>query len=163
MKNLIITEEEKSRILGMHQSATARQYLMEEEPKWVPLTPQKLNFKSWEITMRVSYLPVKDPQNSFYKASNFSVSLNLSLKQTQNLQAQSSNTSFLIMNSTDPDLLTAIRNIVLRYVNKNQNILPGIASNDIEGEIKRLYDVFKAEYTKISSAQTTSTPTVKKP
>ena len=163
MKNLIITEEEKSRILGMHQSATARQYLMEEEPKWVPLTPQKLNFKSWEITMRVSYLPVKDPQNSFYKASNFSVSLNLSLKQTQNLQAQSSNTTFLTMNTLDSDLLTAIRSAVQRYVNKNQNILPGIASNDIEGEIKRLYDVFKAEYTKISSAQTTTTPTVKKP
>jgi hypothetical protein len=30
MKNLIITEEERSRILGMHQSATARQYLMEQ-------------------------------------------------------------------------------------------------------------------------------------
>ena len=163
MKNLIITEEEKSRILGMHQSATARQYLMEEEPKWVSLTPQKLNFKSWEITMRVSYLPVKDPQNSFYKASNFSVSLNLSLKQTQNLQAQSSNTTFLTMNTLDSNLLTAIRSAVQRYVNKNQNILPGIASNDIEGEIKRLYDVFKAEYTKISSAQTTTTPTVKKP
>jgi hypothetical protein len=160
---LIITEEEKNRILGMHQSATSRQYLMEEEPKWVPLTPQKLNFKSWEITMRVSYLPVKDPQNSFYKASNFSVSLNLSLKQTQNLQAQSSNTTFLTMNTLDSDLLTAIRSAVQRYVNKNQNILPGIASNDIEGEIKRLYDVFKAEYTKISSAQTTTTPTVKKP
>jgi hypothetical protein len=29
MKSLIITEEEKSRILGMHQSATSRQYLME--------------------------------------------------------------------------------------------------------------------------------------
>lgn len=29
MKSLIITEEEKSRILGMHKSATARQYLME--------------------------------------------------------------------------------------------------------------------------------------
>lgn len=31
MKSLIITEEEKSRILGMHKSATARQYLMEED------------------------------------------------------------------------------------------------------------------------------------
>jgi hypothetical protein len=29
MNRLIITEEEKSRILGMHQSATSRQYLME--------------------------------------------------------------------------------------------------------------------------------------
>ena len=31
MKNLIITEEERSRILGMHQSATARQYLNEDD------------------------------------------------------------------------------------------------------------------------------------
>jgi hypothetical protein len=31
MKKFIITEEERSRILGMHQSATARQYLMEDE------------------------------------------------------------------------------------------------------------------------------------
>jgi hypothetical protein len=30
MKKFIITEDEKSRILGMHQSATARQYLMEQ-------------------------------------------------------------------------------------------------------------------------------------
>jgi hypothetical protein len=123
------------------------------------LTPQKLNFKSWDITMRVSYLPVKDPQNSFYKASSFSVSLSLSATQVQNLRDQSSNTSFLLMNSTDPDLLTAIRNIVLRYVNKNQNTLPGIASNDVELEIKRLHDLFKGEYTtKISSAQKTATP-----
>lgn len=33
MKRLIITEDEKSRILGMHKSATARQYLMEEDFK----------------------------------------------------------------------------------------------------------------------------------
>jgi len=30
MKKLIITEEERSRILGMHQNATSRQYLMED-------------------------------------------------------------------------------------------------------------------------------------
>jgi hypothetical protein len=30
MKKFIITEDEKSRILGMHQNATSRQYLMEE-------------------------------------------------------------------------------------------------------------------------------------
>jgi hypothetical protein len=163
MKKIIrLTESDLTRIVRRvikeQQSATSRQYLMEEEPKWVSLTPQKLNFKSWDITMRVSYLPVKDPQNSFYKASSFSVSLNLSETQTQNLRSQGSNTSFLLMNTTDPDLLTAIRNIVPRYVNKNQHALSGIASNDVELEIKRLHDLFKGEYTtKISSAQKTAT------
>ena len=35
MKRLIITEEERSRILGMHQNAIARQYLNEQgDPEW---------------------------------------------------------------------------------------------------------------------------------
>jgi|688.fasta_scaffold390023_2 hypothetical protein len=163
MKKFIITEEERSRILGMHQSATARQYLMEEGPKWVPLTSQKLNVKSWDITMKVSYLPVKDPQNSFYKAQEYYLAISLSPTQQQNLRDQSSNTSFVTMSKTNPDLLSGLRDIVKNYITKNQNTLNGIGSIDVEGEIKRLYDLFKAEYTKISSAQTTSTPAVKKP
>jgi hypothetical protein len=39
MKRLIITEEERSRILGMHQNAISRQYLMEDEAyEVIPIT-----------------------------------------------------------------------------------------------------------------------------
>ena len=49
MKKLIITEEERSRILGMHQSATARQYLMEDQTQlnkvqsYINSTVQEMN------------------------------------------------------------------------------------------------------------------------
>jgi len=38
MKNFIITESEKQRILEMHQSATSRQYLKENEDEWIDMS-----------------------------------------------------------------------------------------------------------------------------
>jgi hypothetical protein len=38
MKNIIITEQEKSRILGMHKTTTSRQYLTEQDQTVVSLT-----------------------------------------------------------------------------------------------------------------------------
>ncbi len=46
MKKFIITEEERSRILGMHQSATSKQYLKEEvAPTGATQTPTQQNIK----------------------------------------------------------------------------------------------------------------------
>jgi hypothetical protein len=55
MKKFIISEQEKSRILEMHQSATSRQYLMENSMRnLLPLTiylPTKKDPKTGKVTM----------------------------------------------------------------------------------------------------------------
>jgi hypothetical protein len=55
MKKFIISEQEKSRILEMHQSATSRQYLMEDSMRnLLPLTiylPTKKDPKTGKVTM----------------------------------------------------------------------------------------------------------------
>lgn len=53
MNRLIITEEERSRILGMHQNAISRQYLMEDQSKLQPVQ-QQVNLAVQEMNKTIT-------------------------------------------------------------------------------------------------------------
>jgi len=69
MKKFIISEEEKSRILGMHQSATLSQYLIKEQDNstqtTTPETPQKIDLN--KIKQIFSSLGFKNSPSSGFK------------------------------------------------------------------------------------------------
>lgn len=52
MKKFIITEEERSRILGMHKSATSKQYLNEVAPTGTTQTPSQQSIKKEFIVVK---------------------------------------------------------------------------------------------------------------
>lgn len=63
-KKFIITEEEKSRILGMHIAASANQYLMEQNNGFTP-TGSKYTFKDEASYNNYNNLTFTKPQNNW--------------------------------------------------------------------------------------------------
>jgi hypothetical protein len=71
MKNLIITEQERKRILGMHKSATSNHYLMEQDDEYDDLI-SKTSPKSRDVSKNQtnSNQSNSNQSNSNYKNSN---------------------------------------------------------------------------------------------
>ena len=80
-KSFIITEQERSRILGLHQEATSRQYLRENEEEWIDQSQEmemESDFSKIDLEKLNKYFDfaivkrtyIQSPQNHYFTGSH---------------------------------------------------------------------------------------------
>ena len=181
MKKFIITEEERSRILGMHQSATARQYLNEDDSSIIINLTLTLKYNIDPATKQKDYLdlvyfnmPINTSGPEAKKNNQFTGNLysgvdtiNIDGVSYKPIKQSKTNTDVTGHIGMKEDLF---KKSLLPYVGKGQQlqiknvqVMPFVVGTD--GKIVSSSTLHNVNLTVVEqlSTQTTTTPTVKKP